>query len=43
MSERVKELTRGEQTPVLARPATIPNLPIALLREVRNEDVDVAR
>ncbi|MFO0579750.1 MAG: caspase family protein [Polyangia bacterium] len=43
VSERVKELTRGRQTPVVAKPATIPDFPIAVLREVSNEDVDVAR
>ena len=31
VSERVPELTKGLQTPVLARPVTLPDFPIALL------------
>jgi uncharacterized caspase-like protein len=32
ISERVKELTRGSQTPTTAKPATIPDFPVALKR-----------
>jgi len=31
-SERVKELTQGRQTPTTAKPATIPDFPLALAR-----------
>jgi len=30
ISERVKELTKGQQTPTTAKPQTIPDFPIAL-------------
>jgi hypothetical protein len=30
ISERVKELTRGKQTPATAKPQTIPDFPLAL-------------
>jgi uncharacterized caspase-like protein len=30
ISERVKELTKGEQTPATAKPQTIPDFPVAL-------------
>ena len=29
LSERVKELTRGQQTPTTAKPKTVPDFPIA--------------
>ena len=32
ISERVKELTRGQQTPTTAKPNTIPDFPVALKR-----------
>ncbi len=32
ISERVKELTKGKQTPATARPQTIPDFPLALRR-----------
>ena len=31
VSERVKELTRGEQTPVTVKPPNVPDFPLALL------------
>ena len=31
VSERVKALTRGQQTPATAKPSTVPDFPIALL------------
>jgi uncharacterized caspase-like protein len=43
ISERVKELTDGRQTPTTAKPATIPDFPIALVRELRDDDVDLVR
>ncbi len=43
ISERVKELTDGRQTPTTAKPATIPDFPIAVVREIGNDDVEVAR
>jgi hypothetical protein len=30
ISERVKELTKGKQTPATAKPKTIPDFPVAL-------------
>jgi hypothetical protein len=30
VSERVKELTRGKQTPATAKPQTIPDFPLVL-------------
>ena len=41
--ERVKELTRGMQTPTLAQPTTVPDFPVAVLREIRDEDIPEAR
>lgn len=41
LSERVKELTGGQQTPTTAKPATIPDFPIAIVRDITNEDVDL--
>ena len=32
LSERVKELTKGQQTPTTTKPRTIPDFPIALVR-----------
>ncbi len=32
MSERVKELTRGEQTPTTTKPETVPDFPVALIQ-----------
>ena len=32
ISERVKELTKGKQTPATAKPKTIPDFPLALRR-----------
>jgi uncharacterized caspase-like protein len=32
ISERVKELTKGKQTPATAKPKTIPDFPLALKR-----------
>ena len=32
VSERVKELTNGEQTPTTVKPPNIPDFPVALLR-----------
>ena len=32
ISERVKELTKGKQTPATAKPQTIPDFPLALKR-----------
>jgi len=32
ISERVKELTRGNQTPATAKPSTMPDFPIAVKR-----------
>jgi len=32
ISERVKELTKGKQTPATAKPQTIPDFPLALRR-----------
>ena len=32
LSERVKELTRGQQTPTTAKPSTIPDFPVAQKR-----------
>jgi WD40 repeat protein len=32
ISERVKELTRGSQTPTTAKPSTVPDFPVALKR-----------
>jgi hypothetical protein len=32
ISERVKELTKGKQTPATAKPQTIPDFPLALMR-----------
>lgn len=30
VSERVKELTRGRQTPTTTKPATVPDFPVAV-------------
>lgn len=43
ISERVKELTQGRQTPTTAKPATIPDFPIAVARDLSNEDIDLLR
>lgn len=43
ISERVKQLTGGRQTPTTAKPSTVPDFPLAVVREVTNDDVDVAR
>lgn len=43
ISERVKALTAGRQTPTTAKPATIPDFPIAVIQEIGNEDIEVAR
>jgi uncharacterized caspase-like protein len=43
ISERVKQLTEGRQTPTTAKPATIPDFPIAIVREVSNDDVELVR
>ena len=43
ISERVKELTKGRQTPTTAKPATIPDFPIAVIQEIGNDDIEVAR
>lgn len=43
ISERVKELTQGKQTPTSAKPATIPDFPLSMVRDLRNEDVDLVR
>ena len=43
ISERVKALTGGRQTPTTAKPATIPDFPIAVIQEIGNEDIEVAR
>ncbi|HYX41042.1 MAG TPA: hypothetical protein VE821_05060 [Pyrinomonadaceae bacterium] len=32
ISERVKELTAGNQTPTTAKPQTVPDFPVALKR-----------
>jgi hypothetical protein len=32
LAERVKELTRGEQHPVMSRPEAVPDFPVALVR-----------
>jgi hypothetical protein len=32
LSERVKELTGGKQTPTTAKPKTVPDFPIAVKR-----------
>jgi hypothetical protein len=32
ISERVKELTKGKQTPATAKPQTIPDFPLVLKR-----------
>jgi hypothetical protein len=32
VSERVKELTQGQQTPTTAKPPNVPDFPVALLR-----------
>ncbi len=31
LSERVKQLTRGQQTPTTAKPVTIPDFPLAII------------
>lgn len=41
ISERVKQLTSGTQTPTTAKPETIPDFPIAVVREIRDDDVDL--
>lgn len=43
ISERVKELTSGRQTPTTAKPSTIADFPVALVPEVSDEDVTVFR
>jgi hypothetical protein len=43
ISERVKELTDGRQTPTTAKPASIPDFPLAVTRELHNEDVELIR
>lgn len=43
VSERVKELTDGRQTPTTAKPASIPDFPLAVTREIHNEDIDLVR
>lgn len=43
ISERVKELTDGRQTPTTAKPATIPDFPIAVTRDISNDDVEMVR
>jgi len=30
ISDRVKELTKGQQTPVTAKPETVPDFPVAV-------------
>lgn len=42
ISDRVKELTEGRQTPTTAKPSTIPDFPIAIVRDLRNEDIELA-
>jgi uncharacterized caspase-like protein len=32
VSERVKELTRGQQTPTTVKPPNVPDFPVAMLR-----------
>jgi len=32
VSERVKELTKGQQTPTTVKPPNVPDFPVALLR-----------
>lgn len=43
VSERVKELTDGRQTPTTAKPASIPDFPLTVTREIHNEDIDLVR
>lgn len=43
VSERVKALTQGRQTPTTAKPSTIADFPLAVAREVNDEDVELAR
>lgn len=43
ISERVKELTLGKQTPTTAKPTTVPDFPVAIVPEVNDEDVTVFR
>lgn len=43
ISERVKQLTNGRQTPTTAKPSTVPDFPVAVVREINDEDVDLIR
>lgn len=43
VSERVKELTAGRQTPTTAKPSTIADFPVALIPEVTDDDVAIFR
>lgn len=43
ISERVKELTSGRQTPTTAKPSTIADFPVALVPELNNDDVTIFR
>jgi hypothetical protein len=35
VSERVKELTKGEQTPTTLKPSNVPDFPLAVLAKSR--------
>ena len=43
ISERVKELTQGRQTPTTAKPSTVPDFPLSAVQDLRDEDVDPLR
>jgi len=43
VSDRVKELTQGKQTPTTAKPSTMPDFPLAIVRTMQNEDIDPIR
>ena len=43
VSERVKELTGGTQTPTTAKPSTVPDFPLTVRVTVGNEEVDPIR
>lgn len=43
VSERVKELTRGAQTPSTAKPETVSDFPLAIVRELRPDEIPIIR
>jgi uncharacterized caspase-like protein len=40
ISARVRQLTKGQQTPTSAKPTNVPDFPVSLVRELTNDDVE---